>query len=461
MSTDAPSQRDAEPGQSLGREVLDRIEAHLAPTDAMLAREFPGVGSARQPVHTVYVPGDLARAGVAREWGDRALALVEEQGGMPQLAADLGLDPGLVEEVAPRVQAKLEREPVEDLRVDFEDGYRPDDDATHDADVLRAVADRRADEEAGLATAFWGVRFPCFEAPARARGLRTLELTVSELVRTGGLPDGLRLTFPKVTTATQVEALVIALEELERVHGLPEGRLRFEIQVEVPQLVLGPGGGVELARAVRAGRGRVSGLHYGTYDYSAALQVVAAHQALDHPVADQAKAVMQLVAAGTPVELSDGSTNVTPTGDAEQRREAWALHHRLVSRSLAQGIFQGWDMHPGHLVTRYLATYAFYRQARPRALDRLGRYARQDEGEVMDEPATVRALASCLRRGLACGAVDEPDVRQATGLDAPTIAELALPRSDTAALVRAAPHTGAGAADPTTPTSADRSESPR
>lgn len=448
MSTDAPTTSATATGQSLGQGVLDRIEAHLTPTDEMLAREFPGVGSARQPVHTVYVPGDQARAGVAREWGDRALALVEEAGGMSQLAADLGLDPALVEEVAPRVQAKLEQEPVEDLRVDFEDGYRPTEDATHDADVLRAVADRRADEEAGAATAFWGVRFPCFEAATRARGLRTLDLTVSELVRTGGLPDGLRLTFPKVTTATQVEALVMALEELERVHDLEGGRLRFEIQVEVPQLVLGPDGSVELARAIRAGKGRVSGLHYGTYDYSAALQVVAAHQALDHPVADQAKAVMQLVAAGTPVEISDGSTNVTPTGDADQRREAWALHHRLVSRTLAQGIFQGWDMHPGHLVTRYLATYAFYRRARPGALERLGRYARQDEGAVMDEPATVRALASCLRRGLGCGAVDEADVQQATGLDAATITELANPRSDTAALVGAAPHTGATAGDP-------------
>lgn len=92
-------------------------------------------------------------------------------------------------------------------------------------------------------------------------------------------------------------------------------------------------------------------------------------------------------------------------------------------------------MHPGHLVTRYVATYAFYRSGLGPALDRLGRYARQDGGEVMDEPATVRALAGFLRRGLACGAVDEQEVRAATGLDAPTVTELARPRSDTTALV--------------------------
>lgn len=421
----------------LGEDALARIHAHLARTDVRLAADHPGPAARRQPVHTVYVPADDPRAAgpVARTWGSAALELAEASGGLEQVCRDLGLGEELVAQVAPRVARKLGTEPVEDLRIDLEDGYHHRDDASHDADVLQAVHRRRADEQEGTATQFWGVRFPCFEADTRSRGLRTLDLTVGELMSTGGLPEGLRLTFPKVSTTTQVEALGMALEELERGHGLPTGRLTFEIQVEVPQLVLAPDGTVELARAVRAGQGRVTGLHYGTYDYSAALQVAAAHQALDHPVADQAKAVMQLVAAGTSVELSDGSTNVTPTGDSTQRAAAWQLHHRLVSRSLRQGIFQGWDMHPGHLVTRYVATYAFYRSGLGPALDRLGRYARQDGGEVMDEPATVRALAGFLRRGLACGAVDEQEVRAATGLDAPTVTELARPRSDTTALV--------------------------
>ena len=37
------------------------------------------------------------------------------------------------------------------------------------------------------------------------------------------------------------------------------------------------------------------------------------------------------------------------------------LHAQLVRRSLERAYYQGWDMHPGHLATRYLATYAFYR----------------------------------------------------------------------------------------------------
>ena len=83
---------------------------------------------------------------------------------------------------------------------------------------------------------------------------------------------------------------------------------------------------------------------------------------MEHPVADHAKAVMQVAAAGTGVRLSDGSTNVLPVGDLDQVLAAMRLHARLVRRSLERGYYQGWDMHPGHLATRYLATYAFYRE---------------------------------------------------------------------------------------------------
>ena len=52
---------------------------------------------------------------------------------------------------------------------------------------------------------------------------------------------------------------------------------------------------------IHAGGERVTGVHYGTYDYSASLGVAAHFQSLEHPVADHAKAVMQVAAAGTGV----------------------------------------------------------------------------------------------------------------------------------------------------------------
>jgi hypothetical protein len=138
---------------------------------------------------------------------------------------------------------------------------------------------------------------------------------------------------------------------------------------------------------------------------------------MEHPVADHAKALMQVAAAGTGVRLSDGSTNVLPVGARDEIRDALALHARLVHRSLARGYYQGWDLHPGQLVTRYLATYAFYRAGFPTAADRLRNYLGRVAGGVMDEPATAQAHASFVIRGLHCAALDDAEVARATDLD--------------------------------------------
>ena len=196
-----------------------------------------------------------------------------------------------------------------------------------------------------------------------------------------------------------------------------ESRLRFELQIETPQAVLGADGTATVARMIHASRGRCSALHYGTYDYSAAVGVAAAYQSMDHPAADHAKAVMQVAAAGTGVQLSDGSTNVLPVGDRQQVLAAWRLHLRLVRRSLERGYYQGWDMHPAQLVTRYTGTYGFFRDGLAASAARLRAYAAKAESDVLDEPATAQALAGFLVRGLDCGAVDEAETRALTGLD--------------------------------------------
>ena len=54
-----------------------------------------------------------------------------------------------------------------------------------------------------------------------------------------------------------------------------QDRLLFEVQVETPQLILGADGTAVVARCVHAAEGRLSALHYGTYDYSAALGIAA------------------------------------------------------------------------------------------------------------------------------------------------------------------------------------------
>jgi citrate lyase beta subunit len=406
---------------------LDELDRHLADADRALAEQFPGDPGTRQPVHTVYVPADQFRTDTAASWGLAALAALDAHGPDPgTLAEATGMPTGVVADVFSRVRAKLEREPVEDLRIDFEDGYGTHPDDVEDAAATTAAAALAASTRDGSAPPFVGIRFKSLERPTRRRGLGTLALFVSRLLDRldGDLPAGFVLTLPKVTSVEQVSAMVAVCDRLESAHVLGPGQLRFEIQVETPQSVLGPDGAATVARMVHAAGGRCSGLHYGTYDYSAALGVAAAYQSMEHPVADHAKAVMQLAAAGTRVRLSDGSTNVLPVGDRMTVHAGWRLHARLVRRSLERGYYQGWDMHPAQLPTRYLATYAFFRQGLPDAVDRLRTYLAKADSGVLDEPATAQALAGFVVRGLDCGAIDPEEVTSREGPDRATLDRL-------------------------------------
>lgn len=382
-------------------------------------------------MHTVYVPADRFTPSLAADWGAQALTTAEAHGGLEQLGVLLGQDAALAAAVAARVGAKLRTEPIEDLRLDFEDGYGDRGDEAEDADAVAAANAVAAAVAAGTAPPFIGIRFKCFEATTRARGLRTLDLFVSTLANPGELPAGLVLTLPKVTTVAQVQAMDFAVSRLEEVHGLPVGRLRFEVQVETPQLILGPEGTSPVAQLPHVVPGRISALHYGTYDYSASLQISAEYQSMEHPVADFAKEVMQLAVAGTGIRLSDGSTNIIPVGDAV--KDAWKLHGRLVRRSLERGYYQGWDLHAAQLPSRFAATYAFYREGLGAATARLRNYVERDSadgtaGGVMDEPATARALAAFVLRGVQCGAVGPEEVEALAGVELSQLTALAHPR---------------------------------
>jgi citrate lyase beta subunit len=396
---------------SLPEQLYAELDRRLAPVDAARLAAYPGERPDRQPVHTCYVPVDAVVPGLAASWGAAALQALDEHG-LP----DLGLDPALLEQVLPRVRAKLAAEPVEDLRVDAEDGYRGTPDAEDD-DVLRAAAAVAADLRTGTAPTSVGVRAKSLEGPTRRRGVRTLDLLL------GGLgADRAIVTLPKVTDVEQVRAFLPVLDALEAAHDV---RLDLELQIETPQAVLGPDGAATAARMVHAAGPRLIGLHYGTYDYSAALGIAAAHQASDHPAADFAKQVVQVAVAGTGARAVDGSTNVLPVGPREQVQAAWRLHAGLVRRALERGFYQGWDLHPAQLVTRYAATYAFFRAALPAAAGRLAGYLDRVEGGVLDEPATARALATVVLRGLDCGAVDDAEVRAEGGPDRAVLDKLA------------------------------------
>ncbi|MGY1729701.1 DUF6986 family protein [Geodermatophilus sp. SYSU D01062] len=391
--------------------IYGELDRRLAPVDAARAAAYPGERPGRQPVHTCYVPADAVVPGLAAAWGAAALAALDEHG-LP----DLGHDPALLEQVLPRVRAKLAAEPVEDLRVDAEDGYRGRSDA-EDGDVLRAAEAVAGDLDAGVAPPSVGIRAKSLEGATRRRGVRSLDLFLGAV----SAPRA-TVTLPKVTDVEQVRAFLPVLDALEAAHGVA---LDLELQVETPQAVLGADGAVTLARMVHAAGPRLTGLHHGTYDYSAALGIAAAHQSSDHPALDLAKQLMQVAVAGTGARAVDGSTNVLPVGSREQVHAGWRVHAGLVRRALERGLYQGWDLYPAQLVTRYAATYAFFRGALPAAGARLAAYVERVDGGVLDEPATARALAGVVLRGLDCGAVDPAEVAVATGLDRAALDALA------------------------------------
>ncbi|MEU4762748.1 aldolase [Actinosynnema sp. NPDC023794] len=390
------------PRTSLSADAVRAVTARLSDVELRAP-------AGRQPVHTCYAPADRVSPSTLGDWGAQALAALAEHA--PDGLADvLDLAPDVAEVVRGRVRAKLVSEPVEDLRIDFEDGYGVRSDAEEDSDAERTALVVRDWLRDGTAPLRFGLRMKSFDTRAlRERGVRTLDVFLTAL---GQAPEGFVITFPKVTSVAQVEVLGDVLD----LFGLP---LRFEIQVETTQSIVDREGRLALPRFIEAGRGRVTGLHFGTYDYTAGCGLGAAHQHLAHGACDFARNVMQVSAAGTGVALSDGSTNVLPVGD--DVHEGWRTHYRLVRRSLAHGFHQGWDLHPAQLVTRYAAVHAFYLEGVDADARRLKAYVARAGGSVLDEPATAQALSTSFIRALDCGALDEDEVRRATGL---TVTEL-------------------------------------
>ena len=146
------------------------------------------------------------------------------------------------------------------------------------------------------------------------------------------------------------------------------------------------------------------------FDYTAALGLPPREQRLDHPACDFARHAMQVAFAGTGVRLSDGSTNVVPRNDGpDEVNRRGRRTPRTSGTRCAHGFYQGWDLHPAHLPSRYAAVYAFHLDGVDEVIGRVRAWHEQAAGNhgVMDEPATIKALTARLRRAVDCGALDE------------------------------------------------------
>ena len=401
---------------------------------------FPGDPEERQPVHSVYGGAHLFKADTAKKFSELSLKAMRENAPTASvLASALNLDPRLAETIHERVTRKLEREAVEDFRIDFEDGYgnRPDEEEdAHATQAAEEVATGLANESL---PPFIGIRIKPLTAELAARSLRTTDIFISTLLaRTKKrLPPGFVVTLPKIVAKEQVSITAKALGALEKANGLKPGTLKMELMVETTQSVFGPRGDIALPELIKAGQGRIRGAHMGTYDYTAGCNITAQYQAMTHPACDFAKHVMQVTLSGTGVTISDGATNVmpvtphksktgvllTPEQTAENREavhRVWRQHYEHVRHSLRQGFYQGWDLHPGQLPTRYAAVYAFFLEGLESSSARLSNFIARAaqatlQGEVFDDAATGQGLLNYFLRALNCGAIGLGEI-EATGL---------------------------------------------
>jgi citrate lyase beta subunit len=421
---------------------LAEAESALREANLQFAKAHPGESPGRQPVHTVYGGAQLFAADSVPKLGAIALRAMDQYA--PD-AASLGSAVAIAEHPAldsiyQRVREKLAREPIEDFRIDFEDGYgnRPDAEEDHHAGVVAAEVLKGMN--GGSLSPFIGMRVKPLNEELRVRSIRTLELVMTALAKGGGIPERWVVTIPKVTIIEQIDYTVAVLRSLERKLGLDDGVLRFEVMVETPQIVLDQSGTSLLPRILEASDGRLRGAHFGTYDYTAGINITAAHQRMRHLACDFAKHFMQVAFAGTDVWLSDGSTTVMPvpvhrrakgeTLTSNQENEnrasvhaAWKLHFDDIRHSLAGGFYQGWDLHPAQLVTRYAALYSFFLEGIDAAGVRLSNFVSKAAqatlvGDVFDDAATGQGLLNFFLRGINSGAITEDEALRMTGLTA-------------------------------------------
>jgi len=412
------------------REALRR-----ANTD--FARLYPGESPRRQPVHVVYGGAHLFRAESARKLGDLALAALRDYApDAAELAHGLGLPQRgrFAQRVYERVLDKLTREPVEDYRIDFEDGYGHRPDAEEDAHAVAAAKELARGLALGTLPPFVGIRVKSFTEELFERASRTLDLFVTTLLdhSEGRLPPSFVVTLPKVTLPEQVAALARILEVLESAHGLKQGALELELMVETPQALFDREGRLHLPALVAAGAGRCASVHLGLYDYTAALSVSAHAQSMLHPACDFLRDLVQVSLAGTGILLSDGATNVMPVpphrkqGDtpllptqlrenSEAVQRVWQQTYRHIRHSLERGWYQGWDLHPAQFPVRYAAVYAFFLEGLDAATRRLKAFMEKAAqatlvGDVFDDAATGQGLLNFFLRGLGCGALQQDEV---------------------------------------------------
>lgn len=331
--------------------------------------------------------------------------------------------------------AKLTNEPVEDFRIDFEDGYgfRPDEEEDRDAE--KAAVELAKSLGQGTPTKFTGFRVKSFQPETYGRAVRTLDLFLSKLLETTDrLPENFVVTLPKITDKNQVRDLADRLKKFEKNHDLPLGSIGIELMIETPESIIGRKGNFVLKELVAAGRGRVTSAHFGAYDYTAALGISATDQHIRHEACNFARQIMLINLAPLGIRLADSVTTKLPVaihsgrlnqiqkgGNRHSIHAGWLEHFENVTASIRGGFYQSWDLHPNQLPARYAAVYSYFLTGMDSQAERLKAFIERAtkatlSGNTFDDAASAQGILNFFVRGMDCGAFTEKEANAATSL---------------------------------------------
>ena len=447
---------------SINNSEKNSLLEELKTANLKFQKVYPGDKPDRQAVHTVYGGANLFKSDTCVKMGDIALRnlttyapdftvlarVLKLQGydDLPKADKKIKkltkkLDKMTEEErkkenewlaysVYNKIIKKLATEPVEDFRIDFEDGFgnRPDDE--EDATAVNAANELAIGMANKTISPFIGIRIKPFTEDLKYRGVRTLDIFLSTLLEktNGQLPENFVVMLPKVVIPEQVTTLVKLFEIIEKENNLQPGILKMETMVEATQIIMDDEGRNPLMKIVRASNGRLIAAHFGTYDYTASCGITAKYQTMDHPVCDFAHHMTKVALGGTGIFLSDGATNVMPVAphrgkdltkhqlkeNEESVHNAWQIGYNHTMHSLINGFYQGWDLNPAQLPMRYAATYNFFLSSYDDAVFRLKTFVDRAAistltGDIFDDAATGQGLLNFFLKAMNCGAITEEE----------------------------------------------------
>lgn len=390
----------------------------------------------RLPVHTVYGGANRFRSDTALKFGQVALETLQRYAPTQAAFAKIfDIDTKLAAAIYKKTIAKLKSEPIEDIRIDFEDGFgyrtdREEDEAA--ADSARELVEAL---KSNVVPPFCGIRVRPFSREWIARARRTTDLFIETVLSKGvELPRNFVVTLPKVRSAVEVQSLAKHLAAIERRFRLGDGAIGIELMIETPEAIFDQNGRVAIEKLTSAAGSRCRSVHFGAYDYTALLGISAADQDIHHPACDFARSVLQVALAGSRIRLVDSVTIQIPIpihrsespGKRQQRenatavRDGWRRHFDNVTRSMRNGIFQSWDLHPNQLPARYAAVYSYFIGNAEKQAARLRSFfaaaaTASVTGNVFDDAASAEGALNFFRIGAGCGAFSDAEIKEMLG----------------------------------------------